>query len=418
MDNNQKGQPCKFQRDGCSNIFIKATGRIFKGLIPFKCDNKTELVDIHGSTLKVPITYIDQAIPSMYCMSPFEDFVNLNFRLPPIKPIHNTTTTYCERVMDIVLHHDYSSLSNNRRKIDFCGKRVDSYKVIIDLCGVVQHIIQKYCCNHELKMNEYKTWMYQPISHQSQFRMKIAKLFSSSCATILPKYISFQTISVKTMIPNIDEETKLIVPKVSSCDEIKTDGFGMSLIEIMVLVGILIEKEETPTTTKQWLICNEYESIVLYLTMDGLSLDRYKSFRKKLRKIPQLFSNNYQQSIHFQKALSCAVENSGPLHVAFHMLQVVYIVFNVLLKNAIGVIEWKKIQMSKVSDCFQSTKAMALLLLEQCERYLVDEMICGMTQQQHQELMMSSEKDVFPLLFSRMYIDFLKDNSWTEHNNT
>ena len=61
-----------------------------------------------------------------------------------------------------------------------------------------------------------------------------------------------------------------------------SDGFWMALIEIMVLVGILIEKEETPTTTKQWLICNEYESIVLYLTMDGLSLDRYKSFRKKL----------------------------------------------------------------------------------------------------------------------------------------
>jgi hypothetical protein len=98
------------------------------------------------------------------------------------------------------------------------------------------------------------------------------------------------------MNPSILKETKVMIPKVSLQDKISTDGFGMTLIEILVMVGILKEERLSETCTK-WTACNNFNEKRLYLTMDGLSLDRYKLFKKKLMKIPQSYSDNCCQPI-------------------------------------------------------------------------------------------------------------------------
>ena len=93
----------------------------------------------------------------------------------------------------------------------------------------------------------------------------------------------------------------------------------MAIIEVLVIVGILIEETNGYGVTT-WTLGNNYNEKRLYLCMDGLSLDRHHLFKKKLFKVKQSFSNNFIQANVFQRALECVIETSGPLHVAFHIL--------------------------------------------------------------------------------------------------
>ena len=73
--------------------------------------------------------------------------------------------------------------------------------------------------------------------------------------------------------------------------------------------------------------------------MDGLSLDRHRSFQKKLVSLPFSYHKSFQQSLVFQKSLNRVVQISGPLHIAFHMLQSIFIIYKDMIKWARRVIE-------------------------------------------------------------------------------
>ena len=68
LDNNQKGNCKKYQRNGSSNEFVKVTGRFFKECYLFKVDSHINKASIDGH---VPITYINQVIPSIYLLPAF-----------------------------------------------------------------------------------------------------------------------------------------------------------------------------------------------------------------------------------------------------------------------------------------------------------------------------------------------------------
>ena len=52
---------------------------------------------------------------------------------------------------------------------------------------------------------------------------------------------------------------KLVIPPVSLHDEIKTDGHGMALIELLVQVGSLDELIDVITGVKTWKACHNYD---------------------------------------------------------------------------------------------------------------------------------------------------------------
>jgi hypothetical protein len=209
------------------------------------------------------------------------------------------------------------------------------------------------------------------------------------------------------MNPSILKESKVMIPKVSLCDKISIDGFGMALIEILVMVGILKEERLSEIHTK-WTACNNFNEKRLDLTMDGLSLDMYRSFKS-----PQLFSNNFHQLFKFEKALSCVMETSGSLHIAFHILQT-YTIFDLLPDCAVAVVGWKKIKVTKVSDCFQSAKGLAFLLLEELEHYFIDKMIQEMDNKVKKEVMEQQNSDKFPILMAQSFIEFLSNSKWKD----
>ena len=159
--------------------------------------------------------------------------------------------------------------------------------------------------------------------------------------------------------PSNKHVTGLIIPEVSLRDELKTDDFGIAVIELICIVGIL--QRVDINSYPQWNLVAGWEDKVMYLCMDGLSLDRHRSFQKRLVNLPISFTKAFKQAITFQKALSCVIDIPGPLHIAFHMLQCVYTVFGTLLKLFQNIVEWKKLCSLKVSECYNLARQLCCL---------------------------------------------------------
>ena len=94
--------------------------------------------------------------------------------------------------------------------------------------------------------------------------------------------IEFMQNVVEVWNPDSKEVTKIIVPPISLHDEIKTDGYGMAVIELLELVGILIRTKDQQGNTKGWELHRDWEKKRLYLCVDGLSLERHRLFQKKV----------------------------------------------------------------------------------------------------------------------------------------
>ena len=66
LNNNQKGNELHYQRNGQSNKFVTVTGRFLKKFVTV--DDVFESVN----ATKVPLTYVNQAVPSMVRMPRFK----------------------------------------------------------------------------------------------------------------------------------------------------------------------------------------------------------------------------------------------------------------------------------------------------------------------------------------------------------
>ena len=93
-----------------------------------------------------------------------------------------------------------------------------------------------------------------------------------SVAESLNFYKEFQQSVVEQQNPASKNASAPIIPPVLPRDEIKTDGYGMAIIEILCLAGVLIQVT-THTGANMWELHKEWESKTVYLCMDGLSLD-------------------------------------------------------------------------------------------------------------------------------------------------
>ena len=365
LDNNQKGHPLKYQRFGSSNKFVKVTGFIVKEFI---CDDL--LLD---QRMKCDISYINQKIPSAFLMPHYESlYENEN-----IKSINEYNLL--NAILDITTCSEHTrkmvNLYPNRYSdhIDYTGRRVSAYMIICNNVLILD-LIRQVCGNIYTKQDK----RFRFVNHLStDFQTVNIKSIISKLANIKKDILSKKTSTFQSKVTEIwnplyNNVSKLIIPPVSLHDEIKTDGYGMALIELLTTVGI-IDKLSVISGDKvnsRWELSNNWKEKNLYLCLDGLSLDRHRSFNKKLLKMPLSFTNAFQQSQVFHKALSRVVEISGPLHMAFHILQSIYIIYKDLLQWAQTSIEWKKLKPTKVSDNFRLSESLCLMLYEEIFRSL------------------------------------------------
>ena len=66
------------------------------------------------------------------------------------------------------------------------------------------------------------------------------------------------------------------------------------------------------------------------------------------------------------------IDISVPLHIAFHMLQSIFIVYKDMMKWAQNVLGWKKVNVNKVSESFDMCRQLCMLTLQETERLTID----------------------------------------------
>ena len=110
----------------------------------------------------------------------------------------------------------------------------------------------------------------------------------------------------------------------------------------------------------------------LYLCIDGILLDRHRSFQRKLANLPYYFDKAFRQCIIFQKAFSKVVETYIPLHINFHMLQSILIVYRDMMNWAQKVVEWKKFNTAKVSESVDTCRQLCMMTHEEVEHLAID----------------------------------------------
>ena len=180
----------------------------------------------------------------------------------------------------------------------------------------------------------------------------------------------FQRKVVDQWNPKLKDVARIIIPLVSLHDEIKTDGYGMAVIELLTLVGILV-RSSSDNDIDRWELSNDWNKKTMILCLDGLSIDRHRSFMKKLIKLPLGFTQAFRQSQIFHKALNQVIEISGPLHMTMHMLQSIYTVFEDILLLSQQCVQWKKVKASKVSDSFRLCESLCFLCYDELFWYLL-----------------------------------------------
>ena len=315
LDNNQKGHPMKFQRYGSSNCFAKVTGRTVRNAILCNEDVGEE------NSKRVAITYVDQSI-----INPF----SFPYLESEIKDDADT-----KQVLRCMLRNNMQEIPTV--KLDITGKRVETYCDLVNMVDKLKFIILPFLTGYNNTKKVYKKWSLQPTEHYTDLRKQIVLRCYHETDT-LREAIKFQDKVVYMWNPDSTKATSFIIPPVSLRDEIRTNGYGMAMIEILCLSGLLVHNVFADGV-ESWDLCKDWETKQLYLCMDGLSLDRHRSFQRKLINLPYSYARVYKQSLIFQKALSRIIDISGPLHIAFHMLQYIYIIYKDMLKWAQKVVQ-------------------------------------------------------------------------------
>ena len=233
LDNNQRGHPLKFQRFGSSNNFVKVTGRTSKRCIECKEDIGEE--DTKHSVL----TYVDQVIVNPINFPVFEK--ELVDELS-IEALHRCLIRG-------------NAVYQSPTKIDITGNRVRLYLILADIASTIRYTITPLLTGYNITKKKYKTWKNQPVLYCSDKRRLIANHLHSDVIN-LRSYKDFQQLVVEQWNPESKHATALMIPPVSLRDEIKTDGYGMAIIEILCLAGILI-KVEIYKDVYAWELCND-----------------------------------------------------------------------------------------------------------------------------------------------------------------
>ena len=124
-------------------------------------------------------------------------------------------------------------------KIDMTVKRVRTYTELVGIANTITHTIGPLLTGYNKTKDSYKIWKYQPTNFQCECRHSISKILHGEAKDFSAIKL-FQQHVVEEWNPGSKIATALIIPPVSMRDEIKIDGYGMAIIELLCLSGILL----------------------------------------------------------------------------------------------------------------------------------------------------------------------------------
>ena len=390
MDNNQKGFNVKHPRFGINSKFVKVTGRTFVKSVTTEIGDQE---DIHCL-----LNYYPQVIPSVLGQPHFENIMKNGI----------------VKIEDMAAAIKFpTDIQCTGMSVDITGNRVLGYIQIVE----VSHIIvseRRFVSGYNLTEKNYKWWTHQKeIFKENSVRKDCMRIFSRLKRQILNSASTFQRQHTGLWNPKMGEASKLCIPAVSLYDEMKLEEYGMAIIELLCLCGILIkEKREVggDKTLNSWKLGKNHESRVVYLCMDGLSLDHHRSLQKRLIDQPLSFTDSFAQGLIFQQDIRRIIEIPGPLHIAFHMCQCIFSIYTPLLKELQKILQWKKIKFQKVNESFRLCKSLLFLALEEADRLLWDIFLLKKKSDVEMAIVMyKGKEDQFACWLSRKYMSYIHE---------
>ena len=145
LDNNQKGFPLKYQRNGTSNRFIKVTATCIK-----ECIHVSPLYDDMHKTNDAIVTYFNQRVPSPLGMAKYDVVMNDKNVIDDKDILKCIKHTHSLDKNDSDLVNSESSLD-----IDSSGKRINAYT---KLCFVNQQLNNIRKCASGYVVSEDKVY--------------------------------------------------------------------------------------------------------------------------------------------------------------------------------------------------------------------------------------------------------------------
>ena len=288
--------------------------------------------------------------------------------------------------------------------VDFSGVSCFKYSELISVADTL-HCLRKYLTGYDVKTGSFKYPKFLPETFKSDTRKKITSRIHAIRDSFITNVSNrFQQNNVELWNPESKLSTKIIVPPVTPYDEVTNIGMGTSLVHLLELSGILVRIERHKDDIR-WKLCDNWEERKILLALDGLSINRLEGVRNKLLNMTMSFTDMYEQNIILQKGLSRIIHISGQLHMAFHMLQSIYTIFDNLLNLVQKCLKWKKLTPKKVSESYNLCKSMLFLTIEEVERLLIDRFIHENSAVLSKTLRKIDCEKVFAIKFS---IDFRK----------
>ena len=267
LDNNQKGYPLKFQRNGSSNKFVKVTGTCLRQCIQSPIED-------HAIIERPNLLYINQPIPSPSHMPSFELLIDSNKQMSNVNVLNTI-----KHITGI--NTDISSTLTNQdittTTIDFSGKRINAYITLIEIVQQLENIRQCGTCYTKYN-NSFSYVNHLPSALKNHSTNKTVKYCHSLKSSLLQhRYTKmFQMRHTELWNKHTKDVVKIMVPPVMLHDEIRTDGYGMALIDLLEHIG-MFEKSVVNGSTR-WKACDDYKAKTVYLCLDGLSVDRHICF--------------------------------------------------------------------------------------------------------------------------------------------
>ena len=110
---------------------------------------------------------------------------------------------------------------------------------------------------HNASVDKLKHWFNVPDAFKTPFRNELVMKMHEKKQTTIPDIRKFQKSIVENWNPSVKVPTKHVIPEVSFRDEIKTDGFVMAVIEMLVQRGMLVVKQENDAT--HWMLGEHWD---------------------------------------------------------------------------------------------------------------------------------------------------------------
>lgn len=378
FDNAQKGKRLKFQRGGKSSNYLVATAAMMVEPVLRLSDT---LGNFDAPQARVPMTYIDQKIPSPQHMPRFE-----------VASGWTSSRTF-RNIQQIPAGETPSA--------DYTGARIDSY--IKHLLVAEEMItIQR---NLSSKTIEFA---FQPKKFQSSLRADaIRKLHSLRCQDGLFGHArAFQQSTVDAWRGDMPRMKVALLP-VMDIDETTKDGSGEVVLNLLEVAG-LIKKDSDGTIT----LADDIHERVQYLVGDGLTLARIREFEKDLERPGAnklSFSSSYEQRTALSRALRQVVMIPGDLHMGgFHFLDPIFTLYYGSFLQPIQVaLGWKHIYGHDVSQCFQQATQLVDIVLSGCERILYDRVFHSIPQDEHEHQMATKSEEQYCEWLASKFVAFL-----------